>query len=168
MTFHMIGSLNGKVPGLDKTMDHLLAVKDLDYPTGWLQRGHYSNHHEMDVIDLFGYGWRYMSEAQRRAATVEIRKVIRWCLDTSLQPDGSFKGNGKGDSLEEETGFGVSLLARAGVFDKSKRFWTDEDFPEAEGVRQRLIDFIRNHMASGGAGGTYYESDLRELGAPLQ
>lgn len=163
MTFHMVSSNYGKVPNLGPVMEHLLAVKDLEYPVGWLRGGNYSNHHEMDVIDLFRYGWPYMTNTQHKAATTEIRKIVRWCLDRSLQADGSFKKEGAGDSLEEDTSFGADLLIDAGVFDKTKRFWTTEDFPEAEEVRQRIIGFIQAHIANGGAGGTYYANTLKGL-----
>jgi len=164
MTYHMVSTLNGKVPDLDKAMAHLLAVKGLDYPIGWLRDGRYSNHHEMDVVGLFRYGWPSMTDEQRRVAATEIRKMVRWCLDESLQPDGSFKLTG-GDSVEEEISFGASLLDQAGVFDRAKRFWTSDDFPEAPEVRTRIIGFINKHIESGGAGGTYYRHLLEDLGA---
>lgn len=162
MTYHMVTTLNGKVADLDKAMTHLLAVKGLDYPIGWLRDGQYSNHHEMDVIGLFHYGWPYMSGEQRRVAAEEIRKIVRWCLDESLQPDGSFKLTG-GDSVEEETSFGASLLDQAGVFDRAKRFWTVDDFPAAQDVRTRIVGFVSKHIESGGAGGTYYRHLLEDL-----
>jgi hypothetical protein len=164
MTYHMVTTLKGQVTGLDKAMAHLLAVKDLDYPVGWLRDGRYSNHHLMDVLGPFRYGWPYMNETQRQAAAVEIHKIVRWCLDESLQPDGSFRGSG-GDSIEEETNFGASILALAGVFDPKKRFWTNESFPEAQEVRSRVIAFVRKNLASGGAGSTYYRHTLEDLGA---
>ena len=164
MTYHMVSTLNGKVADLDKAMAHLLAVKGLDYPIGWLRDGRYSNHHEMDVVCLFRYGWPSMTDEQRRVAATEIRKMVRWCLDESLQPDGSFKLTG-GDSVEEEISFGASLLDQAGVFDRAKRFWTSDDFPEAPEVRTRIIGFINKHIESGGAGGTYYRHLLEDLGA---
>ena len=163
MTYHMVTTLDGKVPDLDKAMAHLLAVKDLDYPIGWLRSGKYSNHHLMDVIGLFSYGWPFMTAEQHRLAAVEIRKIVRWCLDESLQPDGSFKLTG-GDSIEEEVSFGASLLDQAGVFDRAKRFWTTDDFPEAPEARARIIAFINKHVESGGAGGTYYRYILEDLG----
>ena len=164
MTYHMVTTLNGKVPDLDKAMAHLLAVKDVNYPIGWLRDGQYSNHHEMDVVGLLRYGWPCMSEAQRRVAAGEIRKIVRWCLDESLQSDGSFKLTG-GDSVEEEISFGASLLDQAGVFDRAKRFWTIDEFPEAQEVRTRIIGFIGKHIESGGAGGTYYRHLLEDLGS---
>jgi hypothetical protein len=167
MTFHMVSSNDGKVPNLGPVMEHLLAVKDIDYPVGWLKNGAYSNHHEMDVIDLFRYGWPYMTDAQHDAAALEIRKIVRWCLDQSLQADGSFKKEGEGDSLEEDTSFGADLLIEAGVFDRANRFWTTEDFPEAAEVRQRIVRFMQSHIASGGAGGTYYAHTLSDLGAAI-
>jgi len=167
MTFHIVSYLAGDVPDLDKVGNTLLELKDLEYPVGWLENGSYLTHHNMDVVVLFQYAWPHMNEAQRRAASIEIGKMLEWCLTNSVLPDGSFRaGTGGEDSLEEDEYFGVAFLARAGYFDGSRRFWTDQSFPEAENLRRRLIDFIERHKASGAVGGAYYESALRELGQP--
>jgi hypothetical protein len=165
MTFHVISYLPGQVQDLSRVIDHLLAVKDLDYPVGWLEDGSYSNHNNMDVVTLFRAAWPSMSGPQKLAAVAEIRKMLDWCLGQSLQPDGSFKEPESGDSIEEDTSWGIRFLARLGFFDSTQRFWTDQKFPQSEEVRQRLIGFIEKHLATGGAGGTYYENDLRELKA---
>jgi hypothetical protein len=165
ITFHMISTLKGQVPELGKTMDHLLAVKDLDYEIGWLRQGGYSNHHNMDVVALFSYGWPAMTDRQKQAAAAEIGKMMRWCLAESLQPDGSFRIEQNGDSAEEQISFGAAFLARAGFFDRAKRFWTAEEFPRAEEVRRRIVGYMQAHLTSGGAGGTYYQDTLQELGA---
>jgi hypothetical protein len=99
MTYHVVTMLNGTVPDLDKVGEHLLAVKDLDYPVGWLRGGKYSNHHEMDAIGLFRYAWPFMRDGLRKQAAAEIRKVVRWGLDESLKKDGSFQITG-GDPIE--------------------------------------------------------------------
>jgi len=52
---------------------------------------------------------------------------------------------------------------RIGFFDKSKRFWTSQDFPQAEEVRSRILTYVRKHQASGGAGGTQYQGVLEDL-----
>jgi hypothetical protein len=166
ITFHVISYLHGEVPDLGRAMEHLLAVKNLDYPIGWLENGKLSNHNNMDVAVLFRYGWRYMNDAQKRAAAAEIRRMATWCLHDTLQPDGSFKADeGSTDAIEEANSWGVSLLSRIGFFDAKDRFWTDEKFPEAEPIREKLIAFIEKHQASGGAGGAYYEDDLATLKA---
>ena len=166
ITFHVISYLHGDVPDLARAMDHLLAVKDLDYPIGWLEQGKFSNHNNMDVAVLFRYGWQHMNDAQKRAAAPEIRRMLTWCLHDTLQPDGSFRADeGSSDSIEEANSWGVSLLSRIGFFDPNNRFWTEEKFPEAEAIRQKLIAFIEKHKASGGAGGAYYEDDLATLKA---
>ncbi len=165
ITFHIVSYLKGQVTDLDKVGDTLLELKDQEYPNGWLEDGKYLTHHNMDVVVLFQYAWPHMNEVQRRAASIEIGKMLQWCLKDSVLPDGSFRaGTGGEDSLEEDEYFGVAFLARAGYFDASRRFWTDQPFPEAESLRRRLIDFIQRHKASGAAGGAYYESALRELG----
>ncbi len=167
MTFHIVKYLKGQVTDLDKVGNTLLELKDLEYPIGWLENGGYLTHHNMDVVVLFQYAWPHMTDGRRREASIEIAKMLQWCLKDSVMPDGSFRaGTGGEDSLEEDEYFGVAFLARAGYFDVSRRFWTDQQFPEAETVRRRLIDFIRRHRASGAVGGAYYESALRELGAP--
>ncbi len=168
MTFHIVSYLKGDVPYLDKVANTLLELKNMEYPIGWRENGGYLTHHNMDVVVLFQYAWPHMNEAQRRAASIEIEKMLQWCLKDSVLPDGSFRaGTGGEDSLEEDEYFGVAFLARAGYFDVSRRFWTDQQFPEAENLRRRLIDFIQRHKASGAAGGAYYESALRELGNPV-
>jgi hypothetical protein len=165
MTFHIVSYLKGEVSDLDKVGHTLLELKDLEYPIGWLEGGSYRTHHNMDVVVLFRYAWPHMHAAERRAASIEIEKMLEWCLKDSVLPDGSFRASTGGeDSLEENEYFGVAFLARAGYFDASRRFWTDQQFPEAEKLRRRLIDFIERHKASGAAGGAYYESALRELG----
>jgi hypothetical protein len=164
VTFHVVSYLGGKVPDLSRAMEHLLAVKGLDYPFGWLDEGRAANHHNMDVVTLFRYGWPEMSGPQRTAAAAEIAKMLDWCLRRSLQADGSFKPDvNSTDSSEESTAWGVAFLSRIGYFDPSLRFWTSASYPEAEQVRLRLLDYIQKHKDSGGAGGGYYESALQEL-----
>jgi hypothetical protein len=164
VTYHVVTYLKGDVPDLAKMVNTLLALKDLPYPIGWLQGGRsYSNHHNMDVVVLLRYGWPYLNEVQRPAVSAEIRKMVRWCVSESLKSDGSFRIKGGEDSIEEQTYFGVAFLARAGYFDKTRRFWTAEEFPDAAAQREAIISFIGKNQASGGAGGGYYKDALDEL-----
>ena len=117
----------------------------------------------MDVAELFRLGWPHAGEPQKKAMALEIHDLVRWCLNESLQPDGSFKMWVGDNSKEESTYYGASFLARIGYFDNSKRFWTQEDFPEAENVRQKIIAYIEEHLKSGATGGEYYKSALEEL-----
>jgi hypothetical protein len=77
-----------------------------------------------------------------------------------LQPDGTFKPNIADGSIEEGEYYAASFLARIGFFDKSKRFWTDREFPEADAIRQTIIAYVLAHRNTGGSGGGYYESIL--------
>jgi hypothetical protein len=165
ITFHIVSYLHGEVPDWPKIIDTTLAMKDREYPLGWLNDGKYSNHNNTDAIELFRLGWPHCSSAQQQAMRVEIKKMLEWCLAQSLQPDGSFRADEHDDSLETAVSFGASFLKRAGYFDRESRFWTDEAFPDADKVRARIIDFIRGHLASGAEGGIYYRGALRELGA---
>jgi len=163
ITFHTVTFLDGKAPDLPKMIDTALALKDVDTPAGWLWKGAYWNHNNMDVAMLFGWGWSEASEAKRQAMRVELEKMLRWCLSESLQPDGSFQPIVADGSLEEANYFGAAFLARIGYFDRGRRFWTDEEFPEAGAIRQRIVDHISENLKTGGAGGEYYRTILEEL-----
>jgi hypothetical protein len=159
-TFHIVTILNGNVPDLPRVIDTTLAVKDLDYPVGWLWKRQYWNHNNMDVVALFKVGWPHANAAQRKAMAAEIDKMLHWCVTELLQPDGTFKPNIADGSIEEGEYYAASFLARIGFFDKSKRFWTDREFPEADAIRQTIIAYVLAHRNTGGSGGGYYESIL--------
>jgi hypothetical protein len=163
ITFHVVSYLSGNVPDMVRVVDTSLAVKHMDYPVGWLWKGQPWNHNNMDVVTLFQCGWPTAAEEQRKAMRTEIENMLHWCLADSLQPDGSFKPVIADGSLEEGMEYGVAFLARIGFFDKSKRFWTTQDFPEAEKVRSRILTYVKKHEASGGAGGTQYQGVLEDL-----
>ncbi|HTB63609.1 MAG TPA: hypothetical protein VK737_08470 [Opitutales bacterium] len=161
-TFHIISYLHGDVPDMPRVADSLLAVKDLNDPAGWLSSGHYWNHNNMDVVTVFAYAWPTASAAQRQAMSTEIGKMVDWCLKESLQPDGSFKTTIGDLSQEYAEYFGVEFLDEAGYFSSTKRFWTDRNFPEAAAMKQKIIDFIKQHNNTGVSGDSYQES-LAEL-----
>jgi hypothetical protein len=117
----------------------------------------------MDVVSLLRFGWPYLKAEQKQMASAEIDKMLRWCLRESLQADGSFRPQIGDDSMEELTYFGVEFLARIGYFDRSRRFWTTDDLPGGEAARQKIVAFIEKHLATGGAGGEYYRSALKDL-----
>ena len=163
MTFHVVSYLDGNVPDMDRVVATTLAARNAEFPVGCLYEGQHNDHLNMDVAELFRLGWPHASEAQRKATALELHELLQWCLTESLQPDGSFKMWVGDNSKEESTYFGASFLSRIGYFDKSKRFWADEAFPEAENVRQRIIAYIEKHLKSGATGGEYYKSALEQL-----
>ena len=160
ITFHMLSYLAGNVPDLSKIVRTALALKDLHYPQGWLEDGGFSNHNNMDAAVLFHYGWNSATPNQKKAMAEELSKMLSWCLTESLQPDGSFHTTTDDDSLEEAEYFGTAFLARIGFFNKTRRFWTNQEFPQAEQIRQRMRAYITKHRATGGA---YYGSALDQL-----
>jgi hypothetical protein len=162
-TFHIVTYLHGEVSDIPRVVATALAVKNLNYPVGWLWKGQYWNHNNMDVVALFRAGWSQASAEQRKAITVEIERMLQWCLNESLQSDGSFKPHVADGSLEEGVYYGASFLSRIGYFDKSQRFWTDQDFSGANAVRERIIAYILKHRSTGGSGGSYYESALTDF-----
>lgn len=56
MTFHMASYLKGDVKDLDKVFTTTLEIRKGAYPLGWLEDGHYENHHNYDVVRLLRYG----------------------------------------------------------------------------------------------------------------
>ena len=163
ITFHVVSYLDGKVSDLSRVIDTALALKDVDFPSGWLYQGTYWNHNNMDVAVLFRHGWSQATEDQRQAMRTELERMLRWCLAESLQSDGSFKPILPDASLEEANYFGATFLARSGYFDRARRFWTGRDFPEAEAIRRRILGYVNGHIKTGGVGGSYYNGILEEL-----
>lgn len=161
-TFHIVSYLHGDVPDITRTVNTTLAVRDLDFPVGWLLKGHYWNHNNMDVVTIFKAGWPHAYPAQRSAMADEIEKMLHWCLTESFQPDGSFKPNIGDGSLEEGEYYASAFLARIGFFDKRERFWTDRDFPEAPAIREKIIAYVLAHQKTAGSGGGYYQSTLED------
>jgi hypothetical protein len=163
-TFHIVTYLKGEVPHLDKIVATTLATKDMESPVGWLwKKGQNYNHNNVDVVYLFKWGWPVASAGQKKAMAAGIQDMLNRCLTESLQPDGSFKHLAADQSIEEANYFGADFLSHIGYFDKSKRFWTDQDFPQAEEVRQRIVGFVEKHRTSGAGGGTEYDEVLKEL-----
>lgn len=164
MTFHIVIALHDDVPLKGKIATTLFELQNVNYPVGWSENGLQNNHDNMDAIVLMRASWKDMTPEQRRKGAAIISRMLHWCLTESLQPDGSFTPSpGGDDSIEEGEHFGISFLARIGYFDKAKRFWTNEDFPEAEVNRQHIITFIKANQNHGAAGGSYYSSALQEL-----
>jgi hypothetical protein len=163
MTFHIISYLKGKLPEMPRVIDTTLAIKDFSYPAGWLWKGQYWNHNNMDVVALFHYGWAEASATQKKAMAAEIDRMLTWCLHDSLQLDGSFKVHVADGSIEDAEYYGTSFLARIGYFDPAQRFWTDREFPDAAEVKKRILGFVSGHKGSGPTGDDYH-STLELLG----
>lgn len=150
ITFHIVSYRQGRVNRWPEIITTTLAIRDREYPYGWLEDSGPSNHHNYDVVTLFRHGWAHMTPAQRAEVERTISQMLTWCLSTSLGDDGTFRSSG-GDGLAEAFYFGVSLLEEVGYFNKQRRFWTDRDFPDSEALRQRLLkaawklDFADQH-----------------------
>lgn len=131
-TFHTVSYRRGKVELWPRIIDTLLGMKDAGYPYGWKSNGRYLNHNNYDVVKILGYGWAAADDAQRTAACAAIGELLDWCLTCSLQPDGSFAIDPDAySSVADAFYYGVVFLDVCGYWDKTKRFWTDRDFPDA-------------------------------------
>ena len=64
--------------------------------------------------------------------------MLHWCLTKSYRPDGSFKVSDLDDTLGDAYEYGVDFLEEVGYFRRENRFWTNQDFPDAKAVRDRI------------------------------
>lgn len=142
VTFHIVSYRRDTIQRIPQMMRTLIAMKDQEYPFGWLQEGQMSNHHNYDVVRLFRVGWPQMDKTQRELARTEMRDMMDFCLKETMNPDGSFKMMDE-DTLGASFLFPISLLNELGYFRPSLRFWTWDSFPDAMKVAERVQERIK-------------------------
>ena len=142
VTFHIVSYRRDNVRRVPQMMKTLIAMKDQEYPFGWLQEGQMSNHHNYDVVRLIRVGWPQMDKTQREMARREMHHMMDFCLKETMNPDGSFKMMDE-DTLGSSFLFPISLLNELGFFRPSLRFWTWESFPAAMNVADRVQERIK-------------------------
>ncbi|MBV9516509.1 MAG: hypothetical protein JO068_00165 [Hyphomicrobiales bacterium] len=143
VTFHMARYTKGRIGHWPELIDTLLAIKDRPYPQGWLDSDGMTNHNNYDVAELFSLGWSHMREDQRAATRIEIRRMLDWALNHSIRADGEITPTAAAEPLGDMYYFAAAFLDTIGYFDERKRFWTDEDFPQAERLRMALEAKVR-------------------------
>ena len=149
MTFHMARYLEGGIGHWPQLVDTLLGLRDDRYPNGWLDTEGMTSHNNYDVAVLLGFGWPHMRPDQRRRARHELDRLLGWCLDTAIAPDGRVVARAAGESLPDSYYFAAAFLDTVGFFDPGKRFWTDREFPQAPGLcarlEHRVLELHPNH-----------------------
>ncbi|MET0942764.1 MAG: hypothetical protein ABWY13_15520 [Mesorhizobium sp.] len=139
ITFHLISYLQGDVHYWPQIIETTFNIANEPYPYGWRYGLSSNNHNNYDVVKIFRYGWPHMTEEQRARARDAMREMLRWALDHSLQPDGSFAPDESFfSSVPSDYYFGVSFFDEIGYWRATKRFWTDEAFQGAD-ANCRLI-----------------------------
>jgi hypothetical protein len=138
MTFHVVSDLHGQVERRKMIAQRLLQLDRVNFPAGIRFNGEYENHLNMDVVKILRLTWPDLDESTRQQARAEISQMLDWCLTKSLQPDGSFKVSELDDTTGDAFNYGVSFLNEAGYFKRADRFWTDQDFPESNAIRDRI------------------------------
>jgi hypothetical protein len=145
MTFHVVSDLRGQVKHLDQIARRLLESENLDFPGGlrFNGHGHYENHLNADAVIILRYAWPTLDATTRERARHEISRMLAWCLSKSLQADGSFKTSDLDDTTNDAYEYGVWFLDEVGYFKKQKRFWTEQEFPNAHAVRNRIAGKLK-------------------------
>jgi hypothetical protein len=138
ITFHVISDLQGRVEHLDLIARRLLQLDQFDFPAGIRMDGHYENHLNWDAVKIFRVAWPQLDAATREQARAEISRMLNWCLANSYQPDGSFKTSDLDETLEDACSYGDRFLKETGFYSREKRFWTDQDFPEADAIHTKV------------------------------
>jgi len=126
------------VQHLDLIAKRLLQLDDVNFPAGVLFDGHPTNHLNWDAVKIFRYAWPYLDTATRQQVRGEIARMLHWCLTESYRPDGSFRENALDDTPGDAYRYGVWFLQEAGYFQPKDRFWTDQAFPDAQAVHDRI------------------------------
>ena len=142
-TFHLVNYRDGEdIKHWPELLATTLSMRNGRFPFGWLEEAQYmSNHHNMDVVTLWRYGWQHATPDEQKQIRDAIRDMMDFCLKQSLQPDGSFKAPEE-DTLSSAFYFGVGFLREIGYWSKSKRFWTEQSFPESKEIRRRILNRI--------------------------
>ncbi len=97
MTFHMARYLEGHIGHWPQLIDTLLQIRDDRYPNGWLDDEGITSHNNYDVAVLFSFGWPHMHPDQRGRARHELDRLLRWCLETAIPPDGTVVARAAGE-----------------------------------------------------------------------
>ncbi|MGH9640901.1 MAG: hypothetical protein ACRD3Q_00600 [Terriglobales bacterium] len=144
ITFHVVSDLHGQVDHLDLIAKRVLQLDAVNFPAGIRFNGHYEDHLNWDVVKILRLAWPVLDSATRRQAQSEISRMLHWCLTQSYQPDGSFKLSDLDDTLGDAYEYGTYFLNEAGYFRRQDRFWTDQDFPEADAVRDHIESRLKS------------------------
>lgn len=147
-TFHIVSYRKGDVRQWPNIIRTTLERRDAEYPLGWRSRGAFNNHNNYDVAKIFRHGWTHMTNSQQAFAASQMDRMLDWCLNHSMRPDGSFVFDELFyNSLESCHYFGVSFLDEVGYFRPRKRFWTSRKFPEAPDIQHRVIARLNEFSA---------------------
>lgn len=148
-TFHTISYRRGQVAYWPRIIETTFAIRDLQYPYGWLHRGKYNNHNNYDIAVILRYGWPHMTDDQRVRAIAAIEDMLQWTLQSSMDGDGGFADDPTFyTAAEDAVVYGISFLDTIGYWDKTRRFWTDRDFPEANAVACRVAGQLQRRTLS--------------------
>ena len=161
ITYHTISYRKGDVNHWPQIVDTTFQIKNEPYPYGWIHDGRMNNHNNYDVARIWRYGWPHMTAADKTRARDELDAMLDWSLNQSLRPDGSFETDPTFfSSLAADYYFGVSFLDQVGFFDKKRRFWTEQDFPNAK----QLCCRIKAQLLDSGLQGAHASGALNKLG----
>ena len=138
MTFHVVSDLHGQVEHLDLIAKRLLQLDQLNFPAGIRMDGHYENHLNWDSVKIFRIAWPGLDAATRELVRAEISRMLDWCLANSYQPDGSFKVSDLDETLVDACTYGDYFLDETGYYNPKNRFWTDQDFPQADIIHEHV------------------------------
>ena len=143
-TFHILRiyydkkTLQLKNPNYDlkykrKLIETTWTIKNKNYPYGWLQKRHWSTHHNFDVAEIFLYLFSNMRKNEKEKVRALFKRFLKWNLNQNLQNSGGFIGYypDKTEPTMMSTNFAILVLRGIGYFNKlyRKTIWKGVKLP---------------------------------------
>lgn len=160
LSYHQIAYHPHDITHLSDIIETTLRIKDKPYPYGWIAYGQFTNHNNYDVARILRVVWPYATEQQQEAIRDDLTAALTWCLNDSLNANGSFRQVPEFyNSVSADYYFGISFLDEIGYWTEAKRYWTDETFPNA----QQTCCMIKARIKQIGLKSTVAQAALQKL-----
>ncbi|TXL70046.1 hypothetical protein FHP25_36130 [Vineibacter terrae] len=142
MTFHIASYRDGKIERLPELIRTTFRTRERAYPYGWQDRGSQNCHHAYDVVRLVRFGWPHMSELQKAFARAQIAIILARTVRLSINTVGEVDTRPY-NRVAEAYYFCTSLLDDIGYFRRSRNFWSNLEFDNADELREKMLDQIK-------------------------
>ncbi len=116
-----------------KMIETTWKIRNKNYPCGWLEKGHWSTHHNWDVTEILLYLFNEMNFTEKNKVRKLFDKFLKWNLNKNLKSNGGFIGhypNVKTPNMYS-TRFAILVLRTIGYFSEfyRERIWSYKELP---------------------------------------
>ena len=138
ITFHIASYRDGKISRLPELVRTTGRTRERAYPYGWQDRGTQNCHHAYDVVRLVRFGWPHMTEVQKAFARSQLVIILARTTRLAINYVGEVDTRPY-SAVGEAYYFCASLLDDIGYFRRSRNFWSELEFDNAEELRLKLL-----------------------------